>query len=141
MFKRLRESVNPFFVFFSSLSIVLLYGALMVWTDCDYCEDLHAPPGIQLCDGTGSAECTIYYAVAGSACCSNKYSVDCDEVESLGNITYYWKFSTGTYCNGKWRCANRTSNPCQGDIVIPSSSDCSPVGSMIPNTGTWWDCP
>lgn len=135
---RRSKSMN-FFLLLLFLAAAL--AGLRVWTDCDYCENLTAPPNIQLCSETGSSSCSLYYMQAQTICCSNKSGPDCDSYYQISpSGTYYYRVSSGTYCNGTYRCAGRTSAPCSGDIIVPTSSDCVPYGPMIPQTGATYAC-
>ncbi len=111
-----------------------------VWTDCEYCEELDAPPGIQLCRGTDSGSyCDLYYALAESACCSNTSGSDCNDAYSVGGCTYYWKETSGT-CTGVYRCSD-DSTPCNGDIIVASVNNCTVKEALVPETANCWECP
>ncbi len=123
------------------LFLIAALAGLRVWTDCDYCENLTAPPSIQLCTGTGSTSCGLFYIMAQTICCSNKTGLGCESRHQISQSgTYYYRVSTGSYCNGDYRCAGRISSPCSGDIVVPTSSDCVPYGPIYPQTGPTYEC-
>lgn len=104
-------------------------NANQVWTDCDYCQNLTNP--LQLCMGIGSSTCGLYYTNAQSICCSNTAGKSCSSYISMGQKTFYYRYSDGNYCNGYYKCANRTYSPCIADVIIPSSHNCLPTGPVM----------
>gem|GEM_PF-4925651 len=127
-------------------SIVFTYSVLLialssdVWTNCEYCQLLYAPPVIQMCGGLGSGQsCGSYYTVANSVCCSGSGETNCDSARNLGDCTFYKKSTYGT-CSGAWRCAGGTGSSCPGDIIIASSNNCTPTGPLLAESNTCRDC-
>lgn len=109
-----------------------------VWTDCDYCQNITSP--IQTCSGTGSSSCNLYYSYGQTYCCSNSAGKSCQDYQYLGPATFYYRYSAGNYCIGYYKCAGRTTAPCSGDVIIPSSSDCTPYGPIYGFTSNSYTC-
>lgn len=100
-----------------------------IWTDCNYCENLTSP--VQLCNGTGTSTCGLFYMQGRKICCSNHVGTNCSNYTNLGTMNFSYQLTSGNSCTGTYKCSGSSSSNCDGDMIIAASSNCVPYGPII----------